>query len=338
MHLSRSIKQRCAAALLAFTLVHPASPAVAQTASDPVTPISRALGCLSRSDGAPAALSYPVTEEARKEGGTVHAQLKFSSATAAPEVTILSRPRAGHFDDAVIAWASQYRVPCMAPGEGAVTLTQEFVFDVSQLSRVVALSPRDAADDSRRGQLQCMRLADGAVRPGFPRDARQHREEGTMIVRLRFTSADSAPTMEIVQPVHSRSIRRTVTSHVADLRLPCLESAAVDTLIAYKFFYTNDSRELIKDSSLLEALAAARDLKKPVHFNFRNMACPFDLRVSYHQPYSRNTVQQLDHAVTEREPLARWLEELTLDLPNPASARLFGAKFIITVPCGELNL
>ena len=114
MPLLRSLNIGCLGLLLAGMFAHVATQAAAQTASDPVTPLSRALACLTRSSRAPAELSYPPAALARKEGGAVSVQLAFANASAGPEVTILARPRASRFDDLVIAHARQFRVSCIS--------------------------------------------------------------------------------------------------------------------------------------------------------------------------------------------------------------------------------
>ena len=320
--------------LLATLLCAVSLPALAQA----TLATSPALACLTTVDGAPVLPEYPAIELARKEGGTLRVELEFTRPDAAPKVSIVSRPLVGNFDGAVNAQVKRLRVPCMQAGGVPVMLTQEYVFDPDQQSRVIASKPRDSADPARATQLKCMAHVDGEKRPDFPLDARKKGEEGTIILNLHFTDPAQAPTVAVVQSVKSRALRRAVNDHVAGFRIPCLKGPAVDTLIVFKYLYDNGDRIVLRDSSLLEALGAAKDLKTPVAFDFRKMQCPFDVRVTYHQPFAKNRIEQLDSAVPEREAFLDWLRELTLNMGNTTSANVFGDKFVITVPCAQLDL
>lgn len=310
------------------------APAAAQATLAP----SPALACLTRIDGAAAQLDYPAAALAGKQGGTVRVQLTFTGPAVAPTVAVLARPPRGQFDSAVIAHVQQYRVPCMQAGADAVILTQEYLFDAEQQSRVMASRPRDSADAGRAAQLACMVHVDGAERPTWPKAALQRGDKGTVLTRLRFDSASAAPTVEVVQAPMTPLLRRAVAQYAAGLRLPCLKGAPVDTLVAYKFVYDNEGRVRLRDSSLIEALAGARDLQTPVQFDFHTMGCPFELRIGYYRPFGDNRVEQLDDVVAAREPLMDWLRGLTLNMSDNDSARMFGEKFVIRVPCAKLEL
>lgn len=311
-----------------------AAPVAAQTMLAP----SPALACLSRTDGLDTAPTYPEQELSRKEGGTVRVQLEFKGPDTAPKLTIVKRPSMGNFDSTVSAHVKKFRVPCMRPGDAAVMLTQDYVFDADQQARVVAAPPRDNADPARAALLKCMAHVDGEAKPVFPREALQRREEGSLIVRLHFSSPALPPEVTPLNNLPSRALRRAVADYVAGMRVPCLQDRPLDTLIAYKYFYENGDRTLLRDSTLIETLAAARDLKTPAQFDFTTMQCPFDLRITYSRPFAPNTVQQLDSAVAAREPFMAWLRGLTLKLPDNTAANVFGNKFVVTVPCTKLDL
>ena len=322
-------------AMLALCLAATALPAAAQ---DSVLATSPALACLTRLPGAGAALDYPPAALARKEGGVMRVALEFQGPDQPPRVTILSRPPLGNFDGAVQAHLAAFRVPCMRAGDAPVRLSQEYHFDPDQQYRVAASAPRDDADPERARQLACMSHRDGTARPDFPREARQREEQGTIIMRLRFTRPDAPPELEVVQSLPSHALRQAVLRHLAGYRVPCLGAQPLETIIAFKYLYDGGARTLLRDSNLIEVLAAARDLQKPVQFDFKTMGCPFELRMQYRQPFAANRVDQLDTAMAERAPLVHWLEGLHLDMDQRASANIFNNKFVIAVPCGQLDL
>lgn len=325
---------RTFALVLAAALCGVVNPAAAQA----TLATSPALACLSRVDGSAAQPAYPPAALARKQGGSVRVQLTFSGPEAAPEVTILAASPDPQLDSAVTAHVRQFRVPCMQAGDSAVTLTQEYLFDALQQSRVMASPPRDSADVARAAQLACMAHVDGAKEPAYPAAALKRGDKGVLLVRMRFDSPSEAPSIEMVQAVNSPRLRRALTEYAAGLRLPCLQGPPVTIMTAYKYRFASDSSVLLRDSSLLEVLAAARDLHTPVQFDFNTMACPFDLRLSYARPFGENRVQQLDSDVPARRPLMDWLRNLTLKLSDSDSARVFGETFVISVPCSKLDL
>lgn len=122
------------------------------------------------------------------------------------------------------------------------------------------------------------------------------------------------------------------------MRVPCLQERPLETLIVFKYLYDGGARTLLRDSSLIEVMGAARDLKTPAQFDFTTMQCPFELRIAYHRPFGPNTVQQLDTAVAAREPFMAWLRGMTLKLSDATAANVFDNKFVVSVPCTKLDL
>lgn len=313
-----------------------AAPASAQ--NDMTLAPSPALACLTIPGGAPLKPDYPADALKLKEGGSVKVQLEFRAPGDRPRVTVLERANFRDLNDAVEDHVKQFRVPCMQEANGPVTLVQAYVFDADGASRVMAAPTRDTADVQRAAQLKCMRHRFPNSKPYYPRNALQRGDEGTMIVKLHFRARDQAPAVEFVGGSDNRALRGSVQSYAEDLRLPCLDDKPVDVMIAYRFVINGSQRTLLRDGDLAEVLSVAKDLPHPAYFDFNAMVCPFDVRLTYHRPYSTNKLEQLDTAVPARQPLLDWLEGMTLRLDAEKSARVFGNKMIITVPCGKLDI
>lgn len=332
-----TIKQHPILLLLCAVILVAATPSSA-IADEMTLALSPALSCLTLPPGAPDRPEYPPETLTRKEGGLVKVQLEFRAPDKAPRVKLLSSSKIGTLDDAVTDHVEKYRVPCMQEANGPVTLVQQYDFDPDGRTRVVASATRDSADPDRAAQLRCIQHIVPNSIPEYPMLSRQGGEEGTLMAKLRFSAPDQAPTLEWMAPPPHRNLRISVQRYATGLRMPCLRNGPIEAMRAYRFELSGSAKIVLRDSSLIELLGAAKDLKTPAFFDFNRMSCPFDVRLTYHRPFSRNKVQQLDTLVAARVPLLEWLEELTLNFDQALSTKAFGNSTIVTVPCGKLDL
>lgn len=307
-------------------------------ASDQVQVSSPALACLTMAEGAASKPDYPEFYIKRKEGGKVKVQLDFAQPDAAPAVTLLSKTQHPELNDIIEDYVKRFRVPCMKAANGPVRLTQQYVFDPDGAARVVAAPTRDADDAERLEQLSCIKTAAGHGRPRYAQEALRNEQTGTFIVKMQFHAADQPPALSFLAAPASRSLRESVSEYAAGLRMPCLRSKPVELIYSFIFSLEGDSRKILRDTRIDKLVGGARKLQRPAYFDFNKMACPFDLRMQYLQPFSRNQIQQLDSALDAREPLMDWLESLTLDVDGPTSASIYGSTMLITVPCGKIDI
>jgi hypothetical protein len=109
---------------------------------------------------------------------------------------------------------------------------------------------------------------------------------------MRFVAPDKAPISEVLPSTRNRQLRQSVAGFVDGLRMPCLEGAPMDTFVAYKFVLENNDRTILRDMDLIHFLKNAKNLPVPVEFNFDQMSCPFDVKLSYYRPYNNNGVNR----------------------------------------------
>lgn len=299
---------------------------------------SPALACLTLAAGAPDRPDYPAEALTRKEGGSVRVQLEFREPDRAPRVTLLQRSGKSQLDQVVTEHVEQYRVPCMQAANGPVILLREYSFDADGSSRVMASAPRDSADPARAAQMSCMRHVVADSKPVYPRSSLRNEEQGVLLVKMRFTAPDQPPALEWIAATPHRSLRASVEEFAHGLRLPCLNNATVDVLRAYRFVLSGGARTVLRDATLVNFLRTAKDLAKPVFFDFTSMSCPFDVRVTYTRPFARNTVQQLDSNDPARAPLLNWLAGVTLHFSDAQQLDVFGQAMVVSVPCDRLDL
>ncbi|MCG2585397.1 hypothetical protein [Massilia sp. TS11] len=313
-----------------------AAPVLAQAQSLFLAP-SPMLACLTRTPGAPEQPVYPPQAFERKEGMSVDVELRFAGPDQAPEIDFPQLRREGEFADAVRAYAQQLRVPCMVAGGPPVTLHQRYVFKPEDGRRVMPPQTADADERKQQARMQCMVHSDPAARPQWPRKALQDGVTGSVMVRLHFTSADSAPAVQFLAVTGYHGFRQSLENYLRDVRLPCYGGQPIDLDMIYKFTLSGSEKKVLKDMPLRVLAAGARD-PAPAHFDFTQMRCPFDVRVFYLQPYAPNIVREVESSEAARRPLLEWLRTIRLNLPDAANDSVFADSFTLSIPCGRMDL
>ena len=297
---------------------------------------SSALQCLTR--GAAAAPTYPPDLLERKDGTTIEVELTFNAPDAAPKVKVLGdQARDDRFEDAVRAHVRAFRVPCLRPDDRSVVLRQVYVFTPNDGRKVVSSEPVDERSKAHWAKLDCMSHVLKMKQPDYPDDARRADSQGAVLVHLRFTKPDAPPEVRVLAAA-DKFLRREVEAYTAGLRLPCLDGDEISINRTFLFEIVGGGRTVFKDTTLQQLLASARNLATPVYFDFGSMGCPFDVRLTYNQPYLPNGVGELLTANPARKPFLDWLTRLTLNLDEKTNLRVVGQQMNISVPCGSLDL
>lgn len=312
------------------------APAAAQT----VLPSpSAALACMTPPAGERGVPEYDPGLVERKEGGTVAVELTFAAADAPPEVRVTSPFVGTGLVGAVTRHVQKFRVPCLEPGSEPVRVQMEFVFVPNDGRKVVASAPRDA-DEARRRQLSaCLTRITGSAQPEYPREARRAGAQGTVILRLRFTSPTEPPQQMIVaRPKGDRWLAAEIERFALGYRLPCLGQEPHVLSMIFRFRLDGEARTVINDLPLLTLLRSAEGLPQPVFFDLDRLGCPFDVRVQYLRPHQRNQVHELGTSRPERRAFLDWLSLARLKLDADLEERVLGDSFVVNVPCGKIDL
>lgn len=327
---------RLAASVLVLGSVGAVVPAAhAQTVS---LPPSAAIECMTPPVAARGKPVYPPEMLQRKEGGTIRVELVFTGPDAAPETRLLDkRDSYSGLVDAIREHVSSLRVPCMTPDSGPVRISQTFVFRPDDGRDVVSLPARDLGDEARERTRECLTRITPEVQPEYPTGALRDDAEGRFLVRLRFPSPSAPPEVKFVAGPDHRSLRKAITDFTPGYRLPCQSGAPVELDIVFVFHIDGGARTVLRDMPLKTFLRAARSLP-PARFDFGAMGCPFDLRVSYFQPFKPSKVGQLDTAREERLDFMAWLRGIELKVDEDTALDLMGDTFTLSVPCGTLDL
>lgn len=317
-----------------------APPAV--LANDTTLAPSAALACLTLPQDAPPQPGYPAQLLERKSGGTLQVELLFTGPDKKPVVKVTSHKTIEGFDqftEVLVRHTEKYRLPCMGATDAPVTLRREYVFDPLGPDKVMASAPIDAADAARRKQMACLTHIDGpGAKVQYPRLARLNGAEGNLLVQLRFTAPDAPPTVQIVAAPRSPYLKNAAIQFSEGYRVPCLESGPLEIDHIFSFALEGSARLLLRDAPLQTLLDAAKSYPKPAFFDLNKMACPFDLRITYLQPWRKNRVAELNQSNPERKPLLDWLAGIVLNLDERESQAVLGDRFKVSVPCGSIDL
>jgi hypothetical protein len=68
------------------------------------------------------------------------------------------------------------------------------------------------------------------------------------------------------------------------------------------------------------------------------MACPFELKIGYRQPFMTNAVEEAEPTNPARKPFIDWLKQVRLNLSEDDSLGVLGDSFFLSVPCGKLDI
>ena len=321
--------------LIASALLAAAGGSRAQTMLVPPTAAQR---CLTRGEVTLGTPTYPQRAFERREGGRVAVELDFDRPDAAPRVNVTAGAGGQGFEEAVRAFVEAYRVPCLEAGQ-KVQLRQEFVFRPSDGRRVASTEPIDA-DDQRRWRMRaCLKHLRPSERIEYPMQAQSRAEHGTVVLKLEFVDAQSAPRVTVLDRAGSSSLAFAARDHANGYRMACHDGGVVDIVQFYEFKFEGDARIVLTDASFVDFLRNVKGIQKSnVYFDFNAMGCPFEFRMKLYRPHSANVVGELGDPNPERRFFLDWLRRQELDLDAKTLNAVLGQEMTVAVPCTVLSL
>ena len=299
---------------------------------------SPSVACLTLTPGTTDMPQYPLDLLLRKSGGKVPVELTFRGPDQEPLVKVLDELAGVEMIGAVKDHVSRLRVPCMGVNDAAVTLRQDYVFDPISHGKVMASQIQDPAYAQRRSQLGCLTHTTPGAVPRYPMFSARLQEQGNYLVELHFFAPDQAPEVKWLAESRSLSLKYAIQEHLKGLRLPCLDGGPLDGIQVYSFVFSGGERTVLTDMTLTTLMAQSRSLPKPAYFDLSGMACPFELRVEYYRPYASNRIRELDTSFPARLPFIDWLKNATLNLEPRDNIDVLGQPFVLTVPCGKVDI
>jgi len=305
---------------------------------------SAAVRCLTPTAEQRGTPEYPFDAWKREEKGRVTVELSFTTVDKRPAVKVLASEGDGDsrdsFVDAVRAHVAHYRVPCLNAATALpVQLRLEFVF-LPRERLVQSSGPQDADDQRRSELLKCVLHTSREKSPEYPMAALRVEMQGRVLARLNFSAKDQPPQAQVLARPAAQPLSDVVESFVKGYRMPCFDGGQpIDATFTYVFRLEGMRAFGFKALSLVDMMGRVRGIQQQaLAFDTSTMACPFDVRFEYRQPYLRNLVHEIGNSNSARLPLLIWLTDVQLELPARSLDSIFGDDTVITVPCVKIDL
>ncbi|MDZ7812305.1 MAG: hypothetical protein U5L74_03965 [Ideonella sp.] len=265
--------------------------------------------------------------------GKVRVQLTFTAPDQAPTLKVLLAPDDAEFEVSVRQHAKGLRVPCAKVEDLPFVLVRDYEFKKDS-RKVFALDEDAERIKARRETLSCLRHATGPTRPELPSEARRKEVQGTVLVSYRFNSATEAPSFTVTAPRDLAPLRRAIEEWFGGMRLPCYDGIPVHGTVLYRFTFEGDAYGFKPGIAFKDFLAlSSKSRLATLPRSSVDMACPFDVRLTYLMPHLPNRVHQVGNTDPRRKPLLDWFSALQLDLPKETSSSIFGDSTTFEVPC-----
>jgi len=333
--LRSSLVSTAAAAVASFFLAGPAQ-------ADPTTELasSPAQRCLFPASDDRVKPPYPEKLYDAKIAASITAEFEFRGPDREPRVEFGSQPR-GEFESAIRQYARQLRVPCMGDKDLPVKLRQTFDFVPNDGRKVAWTTPIDDANPGRDALLKCV------VRPSpeevsYPEAMLRVGREGSVIARVHYFAPDQAPTWEVLFNGGDRAFGGAVGHYLDLLRMPCVGNEAVDENITFNFAIEGggySKRRVLKDLALASFLGVVKPIKAgSVFFDTNTMKCPFDVRMTFRQPFEPNKIQELEEDVPARHAFLDWLGQREINLDKSHAGQFLNQEMTIHIPCARIDL
>ncbi|MDP1900272.1 MAG: hypothetical protein Q8K96_07445 [Rubrivivax sp.] len=310
------------------------SPALAQDVTLEPTPALRCLTPLAEQRGAP---EYPLRVFKLGLGGRVKVELEFTTPDKRPAVKVLESEGDESFIDAVKAHVREYRVPCLEGADIPSRLVIDFVFKPDD-RRVIWSKPVDPMAAERARTLDCLSHVSGNKTPPYPVWAQRQNVQGRVLARLRFDAPDRPPVAEVFARPAAEGLAEHIKTWAEGYRLPCHQGGPLRANVVFVFVFEGETYGF-RDLTLRQFLGAVRGIREQtLTFDFNTMACPFDVKWVYQQPFMPNAVGEVGSSDAARRPFLDWLSRVELDLPKRSLDSVFGDHVTLTVPCVKIAI
>lgn len=311
--------------------------AFASSAAQLVLEPSAAVRCVASVDPTLPSPAYPAEEWRSGKPGRVKVELSFDRADEPPKVNVIESEGGASFVTAVREHVARLRVPCLSASEASARLVQNYVFQPGRQEFVPDIE--DPEVKSQAAAAACLKHVRERRGPVYPAQALYDGEQGRLMVRMRFASADSPPRVELLARNDVPQLRSAVLRWAEGYRLPCYDGVTRSVSLTYAFSVEGSKPYGFKDISLVQFLGRIEGIRRQrVFFDFNAMGCPFDINLTYLQPLAPNVVEQEAPAHPARATFLAWLRQVRLNLPPAMLDAAFADTLTLAIPCTKIDL
>lgn len=297
-----------------------------------------AAACIAMAEaGAPDLPEYPFGLYKEGVEGKVQVQLTFVAPDKAPDVKVIKAADDSSFEASVLLHVKQLRVPCAQASDLPFVLVRDYEFKKDSRQTFVLNNDLERAK-KQEVLLSCLKHRTGLKVPKYSSAARREEVQGSVLVAYRFTSANEPPSFTVTAPPELALLQEATQEWFAGMRMPCYEGEPFHGRVVYRYKFEGDAYGFKPGISFKEMLAlSSKSRLAALPSSSVDMACPFDVRLTYFMPYRPNTVRQVGDSDARRKPLLDWFADLLLQLPKDAEWKVFGDSTTFQVPCYQFK-
>jgi hypothetical protein len=292
--------------------------------------IAERLACLKKPARKP---NFPALHAYDDSKGFLRFKLRFESPRQAPKIEVLQALAEGRMQELAFDYLSDFRLPCLQPGDPAVEAVQEFYFSGAPEPDALASASAYAAE-------KCVVM---------PRDALAYMPlmdtgPANVIAQVTFDGGpEDPPALKLVFSTASARADEAVKEYIGRYRMPCRMGGEAPYTFEQSFAFRMGRSHAVfknKEVGLVEFLRLVRNAHLlDANFDLNTMACPFAVSFSPRQPKLPNAVREVGAQDPNRTAFLHWLSTLQLAFKNTRQADdLFDSTLIVNVPCGAVRL
>lgn len=307
----------------------------AQARPDPAA--VAALQCLQRTVPAPR-FDAAIPEGQDSGNGFLRVLLTFSGADQPPQVSVLASTGSPALREKAEAYLSGYRLPCHTAPLGNIQAQQEFHLDASGLHEG---APTHYLNPQGGAKPLCVVLPKEPLSEVM---SSLTTRPVNVVVRVKFDGGpDDPPQVSLSSSDAAAALKDSIWHYVRSYRMPCRQPGDKTEILEQVVLFTPDGvqRRQFRQSPLpLSRFAAivAKTEGKPAPFDLDTMACPFQVDWTSMQPLTANRVREIGTHNPNRSGFLAWLAAAHLNMSATAKDEMIGARVIIDVPCGVIDL
>lgn len=273
------------------------------------------------------------------QGVVVRVRLDFADLNAAPEVSVIYNSGKQAYADAVVRRASKYRLSCWENASAPWAGIQDFQFTPESPRPVLISYVRPALVDGP-SSARCVATGDSppSVRATLSERmgiSQKERRSGAVLVKIKFLSGDSPPSTEVVASTAGSGNEKTVLDHVSGYRWLCAGQTQSSLVFSQLFVFGIDP--VVTTLRQFIGLLDEASVRGP-RFDFTSMNCPFEVRMTYLQPYLPNSISGTRGADNHRLAFDGWLQSVKFRPELTAGNRMVGRDLQFQAPCAILDL